>query len=132
VEDLQAQLQAAGVEVAIGGDNVRDPWYPGGDFDPVELLRQAPLLSHQLPWRRQGLAPFTCEAARLLGLPWDGVLREGSPADLVVLGATGWGELLARPPRRRVLRCGQWLPPPPQEEPSPLLMALEQQQLAPG
>ncbi len=126
------QLQAAGVRVALGSDNVQDPWYPGGDFDPVELLRQAPLLSHQLPWRRQGLAPFTCEAARLLGLPWDGVLREGSPADLVVLGATGWGELLARPPRRRVLRCGQWLPPPPQEEPSPLLMALEQQQLAPG
>jgi cytosine deaminase len=53
------------------------------------------------------------------------VLREGSPADLLVLGASSWGDLLARPPRRRVLRAGQWLPPPDQELPSALLAALE-------
>jgi len=119
------QLQAAGVRVAMGSDNVQDPWYPGGDFDPVELLRLAPVLSHQQPWRRRGLAPFSTEASRLLALPWDGVLREGAPADLLVLGASSWGELLARPPRRRVLRSGQWLPSPDQEAPSPLLAALE-------
>jgi cytosine deaminase len=119
------QLQAAGVRVAMGSDNVQDPWYPGGDFDPVELLRLAPLVSHQLPWRRRGLAPFTTEASRLLDLPWDGVLREGAPADLLVLGASSWGDLLARPPRRRVLRAGRWLPPPEQEAASALLTALE-------
>jgi cytosine deaminase len=119
------QLQAAGVRVAMGSDNVQDPWYPGGDFDPVELLRLAPLLSHQLPWRRRGLAPFTSEASRLLDLPWDGVLREGSPADLLVLGASSWGDLMARPPQRRVLRAGRWLPPPEQEAASALLAALE-------
>ena len=119
------QLQAAGVRVAMGSDNVQDPWYPGGDFDPVELLRLAPLLSHQLPWRRRGLAPFTSEASRLLDLPWDGVLREGAPADLLVLGASSWGDLLARPPQRRVMRAGRWLPPPNQEAPSSLLAALE-------
>jgi len=119
------QLQAAGVRVAMGSDNVQDPWYPGGDFDPVELLRLAPLMCHHLPWRRRGLAPFTSEASRLLDLPWDGVLREGAPADLLVLGASGWGDLLARPPRRRVLRAGQWLPPPDQEAASALLRDLE-------
>jgi cytosine deaminase len=119
------QLQSAGVRVVMGSDNVQDPWYPGGDFDPVELLRLAPVLSHQQPWRRRGLAPFTTEASRLLDLPWDGVLREGSPADLLVLGATSWGDLLARPPRRRVLRAGQWLPPPDQEMPSDLLSTLQ-------
>jgi len=119
------QLQAAGVRVAMGSDNVQDPWYPGGDFDPLELLRLAPLLSHQLPWRRRGLAPFTSEASRLLDLPWDGVLREGAPADLLVLGASSWGDLLARPPQRRVMRAGRWLPPPNQEAPSSLLAALE-------
>jgi len=41
-----------------------------------------------------------------------------------VLGASSWGDLLARPPRRRVLRAGQWLPPPDQELPSALLAAL--------
>ncbi len=106
------QLQAAGVTVAVASDNVRDPWYPGGDFDPLELLRLAPLLSQQRPWQRRGLAPFISGAARLLDLPWDGVLRVGSPADLVVLGSSSWGDLLARTPQRRVLRAGRWLPPP--------------------
>ena len=36
-------------------------------------------------WQRQGLAPFTTAAARVMGLDWDGVLRPGCPADLVVL-----------------------------------------------
>ena len=118
------QLQRAGVTVAIGGDNVQDPWYPAGAFDPLELLRLTVLLSHGLPWRRLGLAPFTTAAARLLQLPWDGVLRIGGPADLVVLGASSWAELLAGAPQRRVLRQGQWLEPPAAERPSPLLAAL--------
>ena len=118
------QLQAAGVVVAVGSDNVQDPWYPGGAFDPVELLRLVPLLSHQLPWQRRGLVPFTTAAARLLDLPWDGVLREGSPADLLVLGCSGWGELLQRSPQRRVLRGGRWLPPPEPAPSSPWLDGL--------
>jgi cytosine deaminase len=117
------QLQEAGVTVALGGDNVQDPWFPGGDFDPIALLRFSLAASHLVPWRRLGLSPFSTAAARLLGLDWDGVLREGAPADLLVLGASSWGELLARPPRRRVLRAGRWLAPPLSEEPSPLLAA---------
>ncbi|MEB3259512.1 MAG: amidohydrolase family protein [Cyanobacteriota bacterium] len=118
------QLQAAGVTVAIGGDNVQDAWFPGGDFDPIELIRLATLTSHVLPWRRAGLAPLTTAPARLLHLPWDGVLRVGGPADLVVLAARSWAEVLARGPQRRVFRAGAWLPPPLQEAPSPLLRDL--------
>jgi cytosine deaminase len=110
--------------VALGGDNVQDPWYPGGAFDPIELLRLATLISHVVPWQRQGLAPFTSAPARLLGLAWDGVLRLGAPADLLVLGASSWRHLLAQAPQRRVLRGGQWLPPPPGERLSPLLASL--------
>jgi cytosine deaminase len=116
-------LQRAGVTVALGGDNVQDPWYPGGDFDPLELLRLAPLTSHLWPAERQGLAPFTTAPARLLGLEWDGLVREGAPADLVLLAAGSWSDLLARTPERRVLRGGRWLPPPQQQLPSPLLEA---------
>jgi len=118
------QLQEAGIPVAVGGDNVQDPWYPGGDFDPIDLLRFALPAAQLEPWRRTGLAPFTTAAARVLDLAWDGVLRPGSPADLVVLGATGWADLLGRTPQRRVLRAARWLPPPPQQEPSPLLASL--------
>ena len=116
-------LQRAGVAVALGGDNVQDPWYPGGDFDPIELLRLSPLTSHLWPAQRQGLAPFTTVPARLLGLAWDGLVREGAPADLVLLAAETWSELLARTPQRRVLRGGCWLPPPQRQLPSPLLHA---------
>jgi cytosine deaminase len=109
-------LQRAGVAVAVGGDNVQDPWYPGGDLDPLELLRLAPLTSQLWPAQRRDLAAFTTAPARLLDLSWDGVLREGGPADLVVTGADGWSDLLARSPRRRVLRGGRWLPwPDPQQ-----------------
>ncbi|MEB3276514.1 MAG: hypothetical protein VKM92_06060, partial [Cyanobacteriota bacterium] len=59
-------------------------------------------------WQRQGLAPFTTAAARVMGLPWDGVLRPGCPADLVVLEARNWGDVLARPPQKRVMRQGAW------------------------
>ena len=102
-------LQQAGVEVAVGGDNVQDPWYPAGDYDPIDLLRLCFCSSHLDPRQRQGLAPFTSAAARVLGLDWDGVLRPGCPADLLVLDAGSWRDVLARPPARRVLRAGRWL-----------------------
>lgn len=117
------QLQRAGVTVAVGGDNVQDPWFPGGDFDPLELLRLSLPAAHLAPWSRQGLSPFTTAAARLMRMDWDGVVREGAPADLVVLAVSGWSELLSCAPRRRVLRAGRWLAEP---EPPPLARALEQ------
>jgi cytosine deaminase len=103
---------------------VQDAWFPGGDFDPIELMRWATIASQLLPWQRAGLAPFTSAPARLLQLEWDGVLRIGGPADLVILAAQSWTEVLARCPQRRVLRNGAWLPPPATEGPSPLLSHL--------
>jgi cytosine deaminase len=61
----------------------------------------------------------------MLGLAWDGILRRGAPADLLITGATSWSELLARPPQRRVLRSGQWLSSPPTEQPVPALARLD-------
>ena len=109
---------------AIGGDNVQDPWYPGGDCDPIDLLRLSLPAVQLAPWQRQGLIPFSSAAARLMGLAWDGVLGPGAPADLLVLGASSWSELLARPPQRRVLRGGQWLEPPQSQQPDPRLASL--------
>lgn len=116
------QLQAAGVTVAVGIDNVQDPWFPGGDFDPLALLRDAVTMTHLLPWQRCGLAPFTTAPARLLQLPWDGVIRLGGPADLIVIEAHRWTELLIRSPQRRVLRSGSWLPAPVWQQPTAALL----------
>ena len=118
------QLQRAGVAVAVGGDNVQDPWDPGGDFDPLELLRFSYRAFHAPPWQLQGVIPFTTVPARLLGLTWDGIVRPGAPADLLITSAFSWSELLARPPQRRVLRAGHWLPLPPTQQPAPALASL--------
>ena len=103
------ELQDGGVTVAIGGDNVADPWFPGGNFDPVELWRFAVPVTHLHPWERWGLIPFTSAPAQVLGLAWDGVLRHGCPADLILTEASGWQAMLATPQRLRVLRNGLWL-----------------------
>lgn len=103
------ELQDGGVTVAVGGDNVADPWFPGGNFDPIELWRFAVPVTHLHPWEQRGLTPFTSAPAQILGLSWDGVLRNGCPADLILTEASGWQAMLARPQRLRVLRNGLWL-----------------------
>ena len=103
------QLQRSGVRVAVAGDNVADPWFPAGDFDPLSLMAAAIPLTQLLPWQRLGLAPFTTAAAGVLGLSWDGVLRRGAPADLVAVKGTSWSDVLRGSSSRRVLVQGQWL-----------------------
>lgn len=102
------QLQRAGVCVAVGGDNIQDCWFPGGNLDPLALMAASLFKAHLAPWEQLGLDPFTREAARLMGLTWDGVMRPGAPADLLLLNASNWSEALSEPPRRRVLINGQW------------------------
>ncbi len=103
------QLQQAGVTVAVGGDNVQDPWFPIGNFDPIALMAYALPIAQLAPWQRLGLAPFTTSAAYLMGLDWDGTIKLGSPADLLVLEADSWVGALAAPPSRKVLVAGRWL-----------------------
>ena len=103
------QLQLAGVTVAVGGDNVQDPWFPVGNFDPLALMAFSLPLAHLAPWQRLGLAPFTTAAARVMNLSWEGTLQPGSPANLLILEAGSWAEALAVPPRRQVIVDGNWL-----------------------
>ena len=78
------QLQRAGVRVAVGGDNVADPWFPAGDFDPLALMASCIPLAQLAPWQRLGLSPFTTAAAAVMGLDWDGRIGADAPADLIV------------------------------------------------
>jgi len=104
-----SQLQHAGVTVAVGGDNVQDSWFPAGNFDPLALMSSSMPLTQLAPWQRLGLAPFTTAAAEVMNLEWDGTIRAGSPADLVLLDASSWSEALSKPPVRTVLIDGVWL-----------------------
>ena len=105
------QLQRAGVRVAVGGDNVADPWFPAGDFDPLALMASCLPLAQLAPWQRLGLSPFTTAASAVMRLGWDGRIGCDAPADLIVLEADSWSEALRRPPERRVLIGGRWWKP---------------------
>ncbi|KZR92418.1 Cytosine deaminase [Synechococcus sp. MIT S9509] len=103
------QLQRAGIAVAVGGDNVQDPWYPGGQLDPLALMAMSLPLAQLAPWDDDGLKPFGTDATGLMGLDWDGRLRAGAPADLIHLPGGSWPELLSMASRRRVLAGGHWV-----------------------
>jgi len=105
------EAASLGIDVAFGSDNHRDPFFPAGDLDPLQTLALAALaaqLDDPLPgWS----AAITSTPARRLGLAWDGVLRPGAPADLVLHPGRCSAEVLSRPTVGRVvLRGGQPLP----------------------
>ena len=82
------ELLAADVNVAIGSDDIMDPWYPMGKGSPLAgaqlLMNYAQLSGYsQVP---QLFDMITSHAARLLMLESYGI-REGNPANLVILDA---------------------------------------------
>jgi cytosine deaminase len=103
------QLIDAGIRVVAGSDNVRDAWSPHGDGD---MLRRAGLIAYQQDFRSDSdldlaLAMATTSGARLLGLQ-DYGLRQGGPADMVLLAAGSGAEAVASVPSRdMVIRAGR-------------------------
>lgn len=98
------ELRNAGVTVLFASDNVRDPFYPYGTHDPIEMLRLACLTLHLDPddW----LAAITDDAARACGVS-PARLEVGAPADFITLSGADWREALADPRApRRIYRAG--------------------------
>jgi len=105
---LVHELRAAGVPVSIASDNCGDPFYPYGDHDMLEVLREATRILH-LDHSPSWSAAVNATPARLMGLDI-GAVRAGAPADLVLFAARHPHELLARPQSDRVvLRRGRVL-----------------------
>lgn len=102
------EARARGIALAFGSDNHRDPFFPGGDLDPLQLLALATLVAQLDEPLRDWADTITTTPARFLGLAWDGVLRPGVPADLVIHPGRTSPEVLGRAGAgRRVLRGGQ-------------------------
>jgi cytosine/creatinine deaminase len=97
------------ITVAIGSDNVRDPFQPMGNYD---LLWQANLAIHAAhltspSQRRTALDLITTQPAKILGLQNYG-LDVGSQADMVILDAYDLETALAMmSPRLQVYKAGK-------------------------
>ncbi|MFY8134762.1 MAG: amidohydrolase family protein [Aquimonas sp.] len=83
------ELLAAGIDVALGQDCCMDPWYCFGSADLLDVASMAVHVAQMTSQEgiRACYAGVTDTAARVLGLD-DYGLREGGPADFVLLQAT--------------------------------------------
>jgi cytosine deaminase len=92
-------LQAAGVVVAAGADNVQDPFNPVGRACPFETAGLMILTAHLLP--EVAWEAVSSQAAAVIGVPLD----EG---DVLAVPARSVREAIAfGPPERRIWRAGQ-------------------------
>lgn len=100
----------AGVRVALASDNHRDPFLPFGDLDPLQTLTLASFVAHLVQPLECWSSTVTTTPATALNLPWDGVLREGAPADFVLLRARDSTEACSRwQADRMVVRAGRFI-----------------------
>ncbi|MEU1272638.1 amidohydrolase family protein [Streptomyces sp. NPDC005799] len=98
-------LLDAGVQVAAGGDNVRDPFNPVGRADPLETASLLVTAGHLTP--DEALHAVTAGARAVLGLPAAGPY-EGAVADLLAVRADSVSEILgASCPDRLVFAGGR-------------------------
>ena len=97
-------LRAAGVTVAAGGDNLRDPFHPVGRGDALEVAALMVTCGHLDP--TAALASVTAAPRDALGLP-SVQIAPGCPADLVAMTAGDALEALgAASAHRTVWRAG--------------------------
>ena len=103
------EARQAGVKVSLASDNVADPFYPYGSYDLLENWALGVQMAHLAP-AEDWLDTITLNPANTMRLPWTGQLRDGCPADLILLEARNGLELMsARARRRRVCRQGLWI-----------------------
>jgi cytosine deaminase len=97
-------LRAAGVTVAAGGDNLRDPFHPVGRGDALEVAALMVTCGHLDP--AAALGSVTAAPRAALGLP-TARIAPGYPADLVATPAGDALEALgAASAQRTVWRAG--------------------------
>ena len=101
------QLQKSFVDVSVGSDNVQDPWYPFGNFDPFYMMSCSIPMLQLNPWERKTLASIFFAPSRLLNLKWDGLIKKGCPADFVILDAQRWADVFSSNLKRKVFIKGE-------------------------
>jgi cytosine deaminase len=93
----------AGIPLAAGADNLRDPFNPAGRADPFETTSLLMTAGHLTP--AEALAAVTDGARTVLGLPRAGT-APGDVADLMLVPDTDLGDVLAGAEEARVVLVG--------------------------
>ncbi len=89
------EMKARGLRVAVAGDNCRDPFYAYGDPDMLDTFSQAVKIAHLDHPIGDWITAVTSVPADIMGVE-HGLLRVGRTADLVVLRARSYSEMLSR------------------------------------
>ena len=102
---LIREMQAAGIAVAVGGDNCRDPFHAYGDHDMIDTFRQAVRIAHLDHPFGDAPALVTANPARITGMPL-GTIGNGAAARLILFSARTINELIARSQSDRIVLDG--------------------------
>jgi cytosine deaminase len=105
---LAHEIRAAGIPIALGGDNCRDAWYPYGDHDMVDIFRRGVhtfQLDHPIAQTPAMVGPIPAE---IIGEKQAGLIAAGREARLILFRARSINEVMSRPQSDRiVLNCGR-------------------------
>ena len=102
------EFRSAGVPVSFASDNCRDPFYAYGDYDMMEVFREAVRIAQLDHPFGAWASSVTATPAESCGFADRGRIAVGAPADLVLFRARSMTELLARPQSdRAILRAGK-------------------------
>jgi cytosine deaminase len=97
------EIRAAGLPLAIGGDNCRDAWFAYGDHDMLDTLKQAIRVFQADEPLAGSLAMASRVPADLIGRPDLGRIGAGLPANLVIFKARSLNVILARDQADRIV-----------------------------
>ena len=105
---LAHEIRAKNIPFAIASDNVRDAFYPFGDYDMLDLFRQSVGIYHLDQCLGEAVGMVGPAPARMMGVEPLGSLSVGAPANLILLNARSINELVSRPQAdRMVLNAGR-------------------------
>lgn len=97
------EILDAGLPLAVGGDNCRDAWFPYGDHDMLDTLKQA-IRVFQTDEPLTGAPEMaTRTPADLIRCPDLGRIGVGLPAKLVIFSARSMNTLMARDQGDRIV-----------------------------
>lgn len=102
------ELDSAGVPVAFATDNSRDSFYPYGDYDLVELFRDAARFGHADLQPGTWAKSISRVPGKLMGLSAGHGIKLGVSADFILLEGRSFSEVFARPgAKSQIIHAGR-------------------------